>query len=67
MDLLKKHYAQASDNERMYLNRDHTGRIAKQILDLFAESGLTVAQIKGCLEYTKWRLDFVAEIPIRKD
>lgn len=67
MDLLKKHYAQASDNERMYLHRDHAGRIAKQILDLFAESGLTAAQIKGCLEYMAWEVDFHAKIPKRTE
>lgn len=65
--LLTKHYKEASFQEQVYLQKEPTGKTAEKLLEVLAESGLSVAEIKGCFEYLLgFRLDFSARLPIGK-
>lgn len=64
MDGLTNQYISgASLHERAYLIKEPTGATAKALLQLMAERNLSVAQIKGCLDYAKFLSDFQGKIP----
>lgn len=65
-EFMKKHYREASMQEQFYLQKEPTGRTAEKLLEVLAESGLSVAEIRGCLEFLNFRLDFSAHLPIEK-
>lgn len=65
-NLTKQHFQNASVNEQSYLKRDPTGELSREILKILTDSRLSVANLKGCLEYTAFILDFLAYLPTEK-
>lgn len=64
--LFRQHYENASLHEKAYLMKEPTGATAKALLQTMADRNLSVAQIKGCLEYAKFLADFQGKIPAEK-
>lgn len=64
--LFEQHLRDASVYEKVYLTKEPTGATANTLLQMMADRNLSVAQIKGCLEYAKFLADFQGKIPAQK-
>ena len=53
----------ASIYEMAYLKKEPTGATAETLLQVMADHNLSIAQIKGCLDYAKFLSDFRGSIP----
>lgn len=61
--LFEQYLKDASVYEKAYLKKEPTGATANTLLKIMADHNLSVAQIKGCLEYAKFLSDFRGKIP----
>ena len=64
--LEQEHFENAGEAEQYYLLKEPNKKTAELLLNLFAETNLTVVQIKGCLDYTRYLLEFRSRIPKEK-
>lgn len=62
----KSHFAEADVAEKMYLVKEPTGKTANQLLDMLSGLNLSAVQIKGCLDYARYLVDFRAQLPMEK-
>lgn len=65
-ELFKQHLRDASIHEKVYLKKEPTGATANSLLKMMADCNLSVAEIKGCLDFAKHLADFQGKIPTQK-
>lgn len=64
-ELLMMHLEEASIHEHSYLAKEPTTATSKKLLKVLEESGLSVHEAKGCLEFTAFDLEFAANVHSR--
>jgi len=64
--LFEQHLRDASIHEKAYLKKEPTGATANTLLQMMADRNLSVAEIKGCLDFAKHLADFRGKIPTQK-
>lgn len=57
-DVFQRHLAEASAHEQSYLQKEPTFATTRKLLEVLEESGLSVHDAKGCLEFTKFLTEF---------
>lgn len=61
-DQLAMHLKEASIREQSYLEKEPTAATSKKLMRVLEESGLSVHEAKGCLEFTAFDLEFVSHV-----